>query len=185
MENQSTKYGDVKKCPQCGAPVEPMAVKCSTCGYEFRNVEAMHSSQLLADMIEAINLAYRDKGAGFMGKNETQKWADISQTIRNFPIPTTKEDLLDFTITLQSKWKNDTSLASGAYKAKYDECVNKAKALFANDPSFAGIFEQSKKDKWVISKQKKSLFLSCFLPIIIFILLFAAIIFGMIQLINK
>ena len=57
----SNKFGDVKECPRCGEPVEPMAVKCSACGYEFRNVEALKSSQRLAEKLEAIEEAYRGK----------------------------------------------------------------------------------------------------------------------------
>lgn len=155
----SDKFGDVKKCPNCGEPVEPMAVKCSACGYEFRNVDALKSSQRLAEKLEAIDEAYRGKkiehNVGF-GLKEDRTIFDIFRekvtTITNFPIPTTKEDLLDFAISMQSKWKSSTmgddqlGLKS-AYKAKYDECVNKAQILFPNDPMFQGVFEQYQADK--------------------------------------
>ena len=72
--------------------------------------------------------------------------------IKNFPVPTTKEDLLDFAISMQSKWNSSTEGddqvgLKSAYKAKYDECVNKAQILFPNDPMFQGVFEQHQADK--------------------------------------
>lgn len=167
----SDKFGDVKKCPRCGEPVEPMAVKCSACGYEFRNVDALKSSQRLAEKLEAIEVAYRGKkieeNIGFgMKQDMTRPRIALEQVtaIKNFPVPTTKEDLLDFAISMQSKWNSSTlgDVQAGlksAYKAKYDECVNKAQILFPNDPMFQGVFEQyqadneNKKNIWsIISK---------------------------------
>jgi len=150
----SDKFGDVKKCPRCGEPVEPMAVKCSACGYEFRNVEALKSSQRLAEKLEAINEAYRGKEGSQFDVNRDREQVTA---IKNFPIPTTKEDLLDFAISMQSKWNSSTlsdRLAGleSAYKAKYDECVNKAQVLFPNDPMFQGVFEQHQADNGPIRK---------------------------------
>ena len=178
----SDKFGDVKKCPNCGEPVEPMAVKCSACGYEFRNVEALKSSQRLAEKLEAINEAYRGKkvetNMGFGFKQDTtifEVGREQVTAIKSFPVPTTKEDLLDFAISMQSKWNSSTlsdRLAGleSAYKAKYDECVNKAQILFPNDPMFQGIFEQHQADKkniWAnMSTQKKAL-----LGLVLFIVL--------------
>ena len=187
----SDKFGDVKKCPNCGEPVEPMAVKCSACGYEFRNVEALKSSQRLADKLEAIEEAYRgkkvEKNMGFGIKQDMtifEVGREQVTAIKNFPIPTTKEDLLDFAISMQSRWKSSTlddgiAGIKSAYKAKYDECVKKAQVLFPNDPMFQGIFEQHQADKkkiWAnMSTQKKALLglillviLTFFLPLIIF-----------------
>lgn len=179
MENQNLKYGNVQKCPQCGAPVEPLAVVCSTCGYEFRNVEALRSSQKLADKIEAINLAYRDKGQGVLGFNETKKFTEITETIKNFPIPTTKEDLLDFAVTMQSRWKNEGyGFLAQSYKAKYDECINKIKILFANDPSFAGILEQANKDKRGLSKSGKTMLWLAIAMIVSIALMIAIVVFA-------
>ena len=187
----SDKFGDVKKCPNCGEPVEPMAVKCSACGYEFRNVEALKSSQRLAEKLEAIEEAYRgkkvEKNMGFGIKQDMtifEVGREQVTAIKNFPVPTTKEDLLDFAISMQSRWNSSTTGddqlgLKSAYKAKYDECVNKARVLFPNDPMFQGIFEQHQADKkkiWAnMSTQKKALLglillviLTFFLPLIIF-----------------
>ena len=48
---KSTKYGDVRKCPVCGAMVPALAGICPECGYEFSGVDANLSSQKLADLL--------------------------------------------------------------------------------------------------------------------------------------
>ena len=155
----SDKFGDVKKCPRCGEPVEPMAVKCSACGYEFRGVEALKSSQQLADKLDEIAKSYRDKKGNSFQQHDDQIYSmrEQARVIKSFPVPTTKEDLLDFAITMQSKWNSSTGLERGtgvktAYKAKYEECVNKAQILFPNDPMFQGVFEQHQADNGPIRK---------------------------------
>ena len=181
----SDKFGEVKKCPRCGEPVEPMAVKCSACGYEFRNVEALKSSQRLAEKLEAIEEAYRGKkieqDTGF-GFKQDRTFVTVGReqvtAIKNFPVPTTKEDLLDFAISMQSKWNSSTMGEDqlgfkSAYKAKYDECVNKAQILFPNDPMFQGIFEQHEGDKkkiWANMSTGKKTLLGCGLVFVLWIL---------------
>lgn len=143
-----TKQGTITKCPNCGAPVEPMAVKCSMCDYEFRNVEALKSSQILSEKLEAVGNAYRDKKDSLDKNYYMQK--EQATIIRNFPVPTAKEDLLDFCITMRARWNSITNLEQtlrAPFKSKYDECVSKCKLLFPNDPMFQGIYEQYEKDK--------------------------------------
>lgn len=179
----SDKFGDVKKCPRCGEPVEPMAVKCNACGYEFRNVEALKSSQRLAEKLEAIEEAYRGKkieqDSGFGYKIDVTKYTvgrEQVTAIKNFPVPTTKEDLLDFAISMQSRWNSSSNDdenvgLKSAYKAKYDECVNKSKILFPNDPMFQGIFEQHQADKKKLSSDTITLLLCVIGPIFLIIIM--------------
>ena len=163
----SDKYGQVQKCPRCNEPVEPMAVKCSACGYEFRNVEALKSSRLFAERVEAIEKNYRDNANRFMRNdedyedkcllNEERRISEMATAIKIFPIPATKEDLLDFSITMRSRWNvEEESELKNAYKAKYDECINKAKLLFPNDPMFQDLFLKSEADNKLLNKLKRS-----------------------------
>lgn len=145
----SDKFGDVKKCPRCGETVEPMAVKCSACGYEFRNVSAVSSAQKLVEKLEEIDNKYKKARADDLKP----------EAIRNFPIPNAKEDLLEFVVSMKARWIN-TPYGYGegelkkSYKAKYDESVAKAKLLFPDDPQFVGLFNQAKKDDSLLSKVK-------------------------------
>lgn len=168
----SSKYGDVKRCPQCGTPVEGFSGKCSACGYEFKNLDALKSSQKLAEKLEEINLEYRRSGKGNFLSTQNKINAELSSAIKNFPVPTTKEDILDFIIAMQSKWNTEEDyIIRGAYKSKYDECINKAKILFPNDPDFQGVFEQHQKDKKKITLSPPIIALIMFVLLVLLLLI--------------
>ena len=44
---KSEKFGDVRKCPSCGAMLQSFQTKCDECGYEFRNIGVVNSSHRL------------------------------------------------------------------------------------------------------------------------------------------
>ena len=153
---KSNKYGDIRKCPACGAMVESFQTKCSECGYEFTNVEAVHSAQKLFDALQAAEmrkaekisehnkeknqrleeLSKRHNSAGTMTKifagrslkeNQDEEREDLIRElneeksaiervaidekvniIKNFPIPNTKEDLLELlAMASSSAYDND------------------------------------------------------------------------------
>ena len=152
--NTDSKLGDRKKCPNCGEIIPALSVSCPSCGYDFRNIEANSSSKKLAKKLEEVTLAYRDKEdpkiALFDPKRtvEYRMRAEKASVITNFPIPTTKDDIFEFIITMQTNSKSSTlsndfqGLLQTAYKAKYKECVFKAKLLFPDDPRFSSFFEK-------------------------------------------
>jgi uncharacterized C2H2 Zn-finger protein len=75
---QSSKDGEVIKCPSCGAPANPLDTKCPECGYEFRNRSAAKS---VNDFFEH----YRNAGP-----------SEKAAIIIAFPVPNTREDILTF-----------------------------------------------------------------------------------------
>ena len=108
---KTNKEGDLKKCPSCGATTQSFTTNCSACGHEFRNIETSQSVQQLFEMLnnlesqrpeeetnplKALASLYANvfSGRGIYGgsKYDTQK----GELIRNFPIPNTKEDILEF-----------------------------------------------------------------------------------------
>ena len=110
-ENKSNKEGDLKKCPSCGSPTQAFATKCSDCGHEFRNIQATQSVQKLFEMLNELETTREEdesnplkamggmfskvvsgQGAFGGGKVGQQK----TELIKNFPVPNTKEDLLEF-----------------------------------------------------------------------------------------
>jgi hypothetical protein len=108
---KSNKEGDLKKCPSCGAPVLAFAIKCTDCGHEFRNVESSTSVKeffiMLNDLesntkedennpLKAIGNTYAKMfsvGGVFGGGKEGRQKREL---IKNFPVPNTKEDILEF-----------------------------------------------------------------------------------------
>lgn len=137
----NVKYGEVRKCPYCGTTINDIAFKCEECGHVFVGVGANSSREKLSQIIQNITERHSQKSplSKFWNYSEDE---EISKAIVNFPVPNTKEDLLEFTIFLQPLatvkfFSNsyDPDLTP-AYKAKYKECVAKAKIFFRDDPQF-------------------------------------------------
>lgn len=147
-EATNPKYGNVLKCPSCGAQVVGGSAVCPECGYAFSNVGANSSYEKLSAKLEAIEVAYRDKKSisiPFYGVSNKVK--EMANVIRMFPIPNTRADLLEFLASMSAQISSmkegpsmqvfEDQMMRKAYEAKYKECVNKAKISFANDPDFA------------------------------------------------
>lgn len=135
----SEKRGNIVKCPSCGAPIEAGAVSCKECGYVFTNVAANRSSEKLA---EKISFLLHSKA------NENH----IVEEIKNFPLPTGKEDLMEFIASMDAKRKEQGPLQQ-AYRAKFNEAITKAKTFFSNDAQVMGMVKAL--DKFSISSLTK------------------------------
>lgn len=180
---KSTKYGDVRKCPVCGAMVPALVGVCPECGYEFSGLDANLSSQKLQAQIDEI-LAdaekkkieiqqkshlrdYRKKGETRSPMDKAIKEVDygaekrIINVIKNFSVPNTKSDLFEFTVSLQSKING---VYGNEYYEKLEECIAKIKLLFPNDSIFKAIIEtrQQKHEELQREKRKKMMI---FLPV--------------------
>lgn len=51
---KSNKFGDIRKCPQCGAVVDAYTAICTECGYAFNNVTNNSEIKLLAQRLEDL-----------------------------------------------------------------------------------------------------------------------------------
>lgn len=86
-QKQEEAVAKVKKCPRCGEIIPAMSVRCPTCGYELRNIDANQSVQKLFSMVNDIYS---------LQTSESEKEEKAKVLINNFPIPTTKDDILEF-----------------------------------------------------------------------------------------
>ena len=84
-------YGRV--CPNCGKQVNSMTLKCD-CGYEFTNTAVRSSVQILADKIEKIKNRYSDIKDD--NKRDDVMTKEIVDVISIYPVPNTKEDIIEF-----------------------------------------------------------------------------------------
>lgn len=171
---KSDKFGDVRKCPNCGSVVPALAVSCVECGYEFSGVEASSSAQKLSQKIADIKEAASIRKSELINANKNKRISDeerlqqeldlqridkdtenqILSIVNNFPIPNTKIDLFD----LMMFFKNQ------GYTKRYKECINRAKHLYPNDPHFNKVIEED-------YTKKKRLFLGVICAIVIAILI--------------
>jgi hypothetical protein len=105
---KSDKFGDVKKCPACGSMVQSFQIKCIDCGHEFSNIESNATINKLFEMLNDAENERKDEGMS-VGKALGGMFANAygvgggdrvdskkKTIISNFPIPTTKGDIVEF-----------------------------------------------------------------------------------------
>jgi hypothetical protein len=165
---KSNKYGDVQKCPSCGGAVQSFNAKCSECGHEFRNVEVNNSIKLFSEKLQLIDVLVREEyfkkgfdknvipkgplnGETIFQKSpvvieleiETSSVEQKINLINSFPIPNTKEEILEFLVMcvpLASKklgfWdkmqQNKVKLKK-AWLAKAEEVIMRARFSMKDD----------------------------------------------------
>ena len=115
--------GNIHKCPNCGETLSAFVSVCPACGYEIRG-------KLAADSVQTF---YRDL-------NGAQTTEQKDRMIRNFPVPNTKEDIIEFMILASSNiLGEDERDIYEAWLAKFEQTYQKALILFSGDPDFSRI----------------------------------------------
>lgn len=122
-KRKSVYDGELHKCPGCGEVMNSFATTCPSCGLELRGVQSARSVTIFADRLATA-------------ESQEQKIT----LIRNFPIPNTKEDILEFMILASSNIdSNMEDKVSEAWLAKMEQSYQKGKLLFADDTYFVSI----------------------------------------------
>lgn len=154
---QINDHGKVRQCPKCYETVQPGVGVCPNCGHVFVEVGAVSSSKELANGIKHLFEEYNQDIKKFGGEDYREErkkilTEQIIQYIANFPIPFSKEDLMEFIITMDSKRRMDESSydwrIKEAYASKYKEAVAKAKVLFPTDPQMQTLVKSSSRFSW-------------------------------------
>ena len=142
---KSEKYGDVRKCPSCGAIVESYTTRCPDCGHEFSNIGTVSSFNLLSSKLEALENQKKGTLWGAIKDESIDK--QKASLINGFPVPTTKEDILEFVSMAAPLAKPATKLMlfSGldvqeysiakAWKSKCEQVIMKARFSMKEDKS--------------------------------------------------
>lgn len=166
---KSNKYGDVRKCPACGAMIGAFTTVCPECGHEFVNVEANSTTKKLQETLEEIDRNNSSLFGGvtrfFGADGATMKKV---QAIQNFAIPNTKEDLLEF-LTLcysnsyskQGDTMSDTKITE-AWRNKSVQVLEKSKLMLKDVPEAQDIMTKLGKD---IKRRKINKMLITVLPL--------------------
>ena len=122
-ERETVYEGNLHKCPNCGEVLPSFITNCTSCGYELRGTVAVTSvRELYRELHETNSISQRDV------------------MIRNFPIPNSKEDILEFMILASSNilGEDDRDIYE-AWLAKFEQAYQKATLLFKTDNDFAKI----------------------------------------------
>lgn len=185
---KSEKYGDVRKCPACGAIVPSMAAKCPECGYEFTNVEANSSTRLLMQKIDEIQAQYAELTANVDNKDEKaistrdyqvkrQLNDRTAQLIQNFPIPNTREDLIEFLTLCIGNSKADSVMLDGndpvtpAWRKKLQQVIAKVKVALPNDQQAQELIDEYEGKRENSKKKGKKIAIGIVVLIVIALLI--------------
>ena len=157
---KSNKLGDIKKCPGCGAIVSLSSAICADCGHEFSNIEANASIQKLFELLNEVESGRKDSDtnnplkalggfyaktfSGMTGGGKADRMK--KEIISNFPIPTTKNDILEFLFLAVPKAKIIGTLFTKSqpenkshneyvptWKSKCEQIIMKAKFSMKDD----------------------------------------------------
>ena len=145
--------GEIRKCPQCGEVLKSFVLECPACGHEIRgNAPSTNLSDFIRELREIERVG---------GKGKTKRMANH---IMNYPIPTNKEDLLEFMIIASSNIhvgkEGASATISEAWLSKYEQAYGKALICF---PDLEGLKEikasvEKKKEQDIRQRNKKEAF---------------------------
>ena len=149
--NNPSKNGNIVKCPSCGAPVKAGALRCEECGYEFRNVNANHTTEKFYEGLQKLQ-----GGNIFTELTLETKRASF---IENYPIPNSLEDVLELMQLSKQNADRHGHTEQQAYWKLFSRCAEKVKSSgMAGDPRFMPLLDfyqkQSKKkdvSRWITS----------------------------------
>ena len=145
IASKSNKYGEVKKCPNCGAIVQPFQTKCLDCNFEFRGIETISSIMNLHNELQKIEEKFTNKSGfwNFLIRDESIMEAQ-ARFLSTYPIPNTKEDILEFLALAigegrvkkkRSIWSDDDETANyrKAWRDKASQIIFKARFAMQDD----------------------------------------------------
>jgi hypothetical protein len=165
--------GKIIKCPNCGATLKSFVVNCPTCGFELRNTKTISAVQEFSHKLEEIEASRKYERLGglitFMISQQRISKTDEQKInlIHNFPVPNTKEDILEFLILATSNvnmrsYDSISNAASESQKALNDAWISKIKQVYEkalisyrNEDDFKQIQELYNKCHDDIQKSKK------------------------------
>lgn len=142
----------ITRCPACGEIVDKDAVICPSCGYGIRDV-ADGSIALLSQKLDLIESKRPQKRSSDSHTTTATDERKIS-LIRSWPIPTNKDDLIEFAAMASGNciappngytYRTAEDALADAWRSKFDQAYAKAEHLFGDSEDFA-LLEELKTD---------------------------------------
>ena len=156
-EIKQTKKESIYKCPNCGSSLESYTSNCPYCHTEIRNVKSSESMENFSKGLEKIKSKEMPKYEGkesllkktigidlskdIEAREEFERNfrkkidAEVANYINNYPIPNSKEDLIEFMILVTSNitTKNDCPTEiKKAWESKMEQIYKKSKLTLKN-----------------------------------------------------
>ena len=200
MTNQEFKK--ISKCPKCGQEIDSMTTSCPWCGCQINYKEAVNSITIFnqelqkidsekiqairvveEDFQEQINKAWREKKKEELKQNEEDQVNKIEDRynekkenyIMNFPVPNTKEDIVQFmtliSSNIENSFKGKSDIDTDVWVSKFNQIKSQAEIAMVHDESLSKVLAiyNETMEKYQ-QKKKKDTILVIGLLLILFIL---------------
>lgn len=156
-QTKKAKKESIYKCPNCGSSLESYTSNCPYCHTEIRNVKSSESMENFSKGLEKIKSKEIPKYEGkesllkktigidlskdIEAREEFERNfrkkidAEVANYINNYPIPNSKEDLIEFMILVTSNitTKNDCPTEiKKAWESKMEQIYKKSKLTLKN-----------------------------------------------------
>lgn len=156
-QTKKTKKESIYKCPNCGSSLESYTSDCPYCHTELRNIKPSESMENFSKGLEKIKSKEMPKYEGkesllkktigidlskdieareaFESSFRRKINAEVANYINNYPIPNSKEDLIEFMILVTSNitTKDDCPTEiKKAWESKMEQIYKKSKLTLKN-----------------------------------------------------
>ena len=159
-KRRETYEGELRKCPNCGDPIDAFEYVCDKCGYNFATNRISTSQEKLSAQLATIdakmqNELNKNKGKDYWTvRNISESYKQQKATcINSFPVSNSVEEIASFMMyasgnidmscvatSVQNNTydKGDHQIAD-AWIGKMDQMYHMAKVSFASSPTFTQI----------------------------------------------
>lgn len=174
-KREAVYEGTIYKCPNCGDILDAHELVCETCGYERRGAKAISSVSELSEKLKELEEQRPQKkmrnifAGAFTGGQLSNIEEQIVSLIKNFAIPNTKEDILEFVVLAATnidmkvyglngqQYQNFNPARreiSDAWLAKFEQAYQKAQLMLGGSQEFTNIHNLYMQKKKEIKKMK-------------------------------
>ena len=148
--------GEIRKCPNCGDPIDAFELVCDKCGYNFSTNRMSTSQERLAAQLSAIDAEMQE--AKKKSRKDDTEWAipykeRKATCINAFPVANSVEEIASFlmyaggnidmscvaTSNSNNNYDKGDHMIADAWIGKMDQMYQMAKVSFADSPKFTQI----------------------------------------------